>query len=66
MSGESIRPAILIAEDDDFIREILSPTLASAGFVTHLANDGVMGLEQFHVTLPDLMILNVEMPRMDG
>jgi DNA-binding response OmpR family regulator len=56
----------LIVEDDDSIREILSTTLASAGFVTHLANAGVMGLEQFHVTLPDLMILDVKMPRMDG
>ena len=57
---------ILIVEDDNSVREIVKRVLASNGYVTHVAENGVEGLEQFYLTLPDLVILDVKMPEMDG
>ena len=57
---------ILIVDDDLGIRTLLSRFLKSQGFETILAEDGLAGVEiakKFH---PDLIILDVVMPRMDG
>ena len=57
---------ILIVDDDLGIRTLLSKFLQSQGFETILAEDGLAGVEiakKFH---PDLIILDVVMPRMDG
>ena len=66
MPEESATPVILIVEDDRSIAEIVSRVLMSEGYTTHLASDGVEGIEKFYLTLPDLVILDVKMPRMDG
>lgn len=57
---------ILIVDDDLCIRTLLSKFLQRQGFETILAEDGLAGVEiakKFH---PDLIILDVVMPRMDG
>jgi two-component system response regulator MprA len=66
LSAETSRPVILIVEDDDSIKEIVVRVLASEGYVIHTAANGVQGLEQFYLRLPDLIILDVKMPEMDG
>lgn len=66
MSAETSAPVILIVEDDDSIKEIVVRVLASEGYVIHTAANGVQGLEQFYLRLPDLIILDVKMPEMDG
>ena len=66
MSRDTVRPVILIVEDDRSIREIVSRVLENDGYTTHVALDGVKGLERFYVTLPDLVLMDVKMPRMDG
>jgi DNA-binding response OmpR family regulator len=66
LSKEAAPPIILIVEDDDSIREIVSHVLEGEGYLTRLAYNGVHGLEQFYLTLPDLIILDVKMPEMDG
>ena len=66
MLSENARSVILIIEDDESIREIVSRVLQSEGYTTHLASNGVRGLEQFYLTLPDLIVLDVKMPEMDG
>ena len=66
MLSENARSVILIIEDDESIREIVSRVLQSEGYTTHLASNGVKGLEQFYLTLPDLIVLDVKMPEMDG
>ena len=63
---ENAQSVILIIEDDESIREIVSRVLQSEGYTTHLASNGVKGLEQFYLTLPDLIVLDVKMPEMDG
>ena len=65
-SEETANPVILIIEDDGSISEIVSRVLESEGYTTHVASNGVKGLEQFYLTLPDMIILDVKMPEMDG
>ncbi len=65
-SEETARPVILIIEDDESISEIVSRVLESEGYTTHIASNGVKGMEQFYLTLPDLIILDVKMPETDG
>lgn len=66
MSEENTQSVVLIIEDDDSIREIVSRVLKDEGFVVHSAVNGLIGLEQFYIVLPDLILLDVKMPEMDG
>lgn len=66
MADKAIGSVILIVEDDPSIREIVRKVLESQGHTVHVASDGVEGLERFYLTLPDLVILDVMMPEMDG
>ena len=65
-SEETAHPVILIIEDDGSISEIVSRVLESEGYTTHVASNGVKGMEKFYLTLPDMIILDVKMPEMDG
>jgi DNA-binding response OmpR family regulator len=60
------RPRILAADDDAGIRDLLRTYLAGAGLQVHLARDGVEAVELFHQAPPDLLILDINMPRKDG
>jgi DNA-binding response OmpR family regulator len=57
---------ILIVEDDMGIRVILQDTLASQGYDVKTAEDGIKGLELAKQLRPDLIILDVMLPMMDG
>ena len=57
---------ILIADDDDHIREVVRFALENAGFSTIQAADGRETIEQFMSKRPDLIILDIVMPEMDG
>jgi len=57
---------ILIADDDPHIREVVRFALENAGFATVQAADGRETIEQFQSTRPDLIILDIVMPEMDG
>jgi CheY-like chemotaxis protein len=59
-------PKILIVEDDTTIRMLLKKFLTREGFETILAEDGLMGVELAKKVDPDLIILDVVMPQMDG
>ena len=63
LSGSSV---ILIIEDDNSIREIVRRVLEAEGHTVHVASNGQEGLERFYLTLPDLIVLDVIMPKMDG
>ncbi len=60
------KPLVLVIEDDESIREIVSRVLESEGYATRVAPNGLKGLEQFYLSLPDLIILDLKMPEMDG
>lgn len=58
--------SILLVDDDPAIRKILSQSLEMEGFLIHQASNGEEALEAIQSNLPDLMILDVMMPRMNG
>ncbi len=57
---------ILIVEDDTNIRELLKIYLEREGYEIETAEDGVQGLKKFRMTKPDLVLLDLMMPNMDG
>lgn len=57
---------VLVVDDDPDIRDVLEALLESEGFETVLANDGEQALEAIKKENPDLMILDLLMPVMDG
>jgi len=57
---------ILTIEDDDFVREIIVAFLEDAGFTVLQAANGRDGLEMFRREKPDLVLLDLRMPEMDG
>jgi DNA-binding NtrC family response regulator len=61
------RPArVLIADDDLYTRDILSRFLTSKGFDVHTAIDGRKALEAIAEFDPDIILLDIKMPEMDG
>ncbi|MDD5630374.1 MAG: response regulator [Elusimicrobia bacterium] len=57
---------ILIVDDDSSIREILSTQLARLGFQTAAAADGQEAVELFKSAPPDLVLMDMMMPVLDG
>jgi len=57
---------ILLVEDDPSIREVTALGLRAAGFTVRVAADGLEGLERWRADRPDLVLLDVMLPRMDG
>ena len=70
--GHVTRPAtqgdstILVIDDDAAIRDMLTEVLEEEGFETTQAVDGMAGLEAVRKEAPDLVILDVMMPRLNG
>jgi DNA-binding response OmpR family regulator len=60
------RPTLLLADDDPSVTEGLAPFLERAGFHVLLAADGQSAFEKAQSHRPDLIILDVLMPRLDG
>ena len=58
--------SVLIVEDDPNIRELLQLYLEKDGYAVTLAADGGQGLSKFRAIKPDLVLLDVMMPVMDG
>ena len=59
-------PNILVVDDSVTVRKVTSRFLSRNNFVVDLARDGVDALRVVHDHKPDLMLVDVEMPRMDG
>lgn len=57
---------ILIVDDDPHIRDVLSFALEKAGMQVSQAEDGRQALECFRTHAPDLMVLDINMPELDG
>ena len=58
--------SVLVVEDDRNIAELLQMYLEKEGYGVTLAFDGGQGLSKFHAIGPDLVLLDVMMPVMDG
>jgi putative two-component system response regulator len=57
---------ILLIEDDPQAIGVLEPILISKGYSVSVARDGVEGLEKVKSHCPDLLLMDIDMPRMDG
>ena len=59
-------PLVLVVDDSLTVRKITTRLLGREGFRVDSAKDGVDALERMHDQIPDVVLLDVEMPRMDG
>jgi two-component system OmpR family response regulator len=57
---------ILIVDDDGHIREVVRYALAQAGHTVIEAKDGQEAIQRFEATPPDLVVLDIIMPELDG
>jgi len=57
---------ILVIEDDPNICDLIILYVEKNGYIVSIANDGIKGLELFYDCPPDLVILDIMMPEMDG
>jgi DNA-binding response OmpR family regulator len=61
------RPArVLVVEDDEAISQVLQRSLRMEGYDVRIAADGMVALEQATSFLPDLVILDLGLPKLDG
>ena len=59
-------PLVMVVDDSLTVRKITSRMLIREGFDVTTAKDGVDGLQQLQDIEPDIILLDIEMPRMDG
>ncbi|HCJ66000.1 MAG TPA: two-component system response regulator [Elusimicrobia bacterium] len=64
--NEEKKSKILIVDDDENVRKVISRLLKNYGYDFDLAKNGAEALEKIKVSLPDLIFLDLMMPRMDG
>ena len=57
---------ILIIEDEKALSDILEYNLVREGYQVFTANDGVEGLEKAQAVEPDLVVLDIMLPSMEG
>jgi two-component system OmpR family response regulator len=66
VTATSPEARLLVVEDEPNIRELLATSLRFAGFEVHVAADGATALKQAAEHDPDLVVLDVMLPDMDG
>ena len=65
-TGNPQPPLIFVADDDAIVRQLIARTLQTAGFVVRAFADGRELLDAMQADAPDLLVLDVDMPRLDG
>lgn len=66
METEKRKTKIMLVEDDIFIRDIYETKLKQENFEVVMAENGRVALEKLENFLPDLILLDIVMPYMDG
>jgi DNA-binding response OmpR family regulator len=66
MSDYERPPRVLVVEDDEAIAHVLQRSLRLEGYEVKIAGDGISALDMAQVFLPDLVILDLGLPRLDG
>lgn len=66
MNVPGTQPTVLIVEDEDSFVDALVVGLKREGFLVHAARDGLAALEAFDLVRPDLVLLDVMLPKMSG
>jgi type II secretory ATPase GspE/PulE/Tfp pilus assembly ATPase PilB-like protein len=65
-AGSPAAARILVADDDEQMRRLLKMVLEREGYIVEEAGDGLDALEHVEHHPPDLILLDVDMPRLDG
>jgi DNA-binding response OmpR family regulator len=65
-AGETAPPRVLVIDDDQALLRMLRLSMASEGLDVATARDGVEGLEELGASDFDVVVLDLQMPRMDG
>jgi CheY-like chemotaxis protein len=60
------RPRVLLVEDDRFLRRVHEVALRQRGFVVVTASDGEVGLQLAQAERPDVILLDLVMPKLQG
>jgi CheY-like chemotaxis protein len=55
-----------VVEDDPDVRDLIASLLEASGWTVHLAEDGIAALGGMHRAGPDLIVLDLLMPHLDG
>ncbi len=63
---DELAPCLLVVEDEPNIRELLATSLRFAGFQVEVAGDGGTALDLVHRIEPDLIVLDIMLPDIDG
>ena len=66
LSPRSKKPSILIVEDDHALRELYRITLTGAGYAVAAVEDGIDALRYIEGHTPNLVLLDLQLPRLDG
>ena len=66
LSSDYLRPKVMIVDDDKYILDLVKLSLIHKNFELIEARDGVEALEKVRVQKPDLLILDLMMPKLDG
>ncbi|WP_454731079.1 MULTISPECIES: Hpt domain-containing protein [Cupriavidus] len=66
VAGLGTQPTIMVVDDSLTVRKVSHRLLTRAGYQVVLARDGVDALRQLQDVMPDAMLVDIEMPHMDG
>lgn len=66
MEGRTVGFSVLVAEDDPRLRAMLRRTLRQAGWQVRVAEDGEQAMALIDAAVPDLLLTDIDMPRMGG
>ena len=65
-SGKEVSPSILVVDDSVTVRKVTSRILRRQGYTVLTAKDGIEALKVMQDEIPAVILLDIEMPRMDG
>lgn len=63
---EEAKTVVMVVDDSLTMRKVLSRLLEREGYEVIVAKDGMEGIQKLQETLPDIILSDIEMPRMDG
>ncbi|MDF3834006.1 Hpt domain-containing protein, partial [Cupriavidus basilensis] len=66
VAGLGTQPTVMVVDDSLTVRKVTHRLLTRAGYQVVLARDGVDALRQLQEVMPDAMLVDIEMPHMDG
>ena len=66
LAVQTMSKTILIIEDEEAIQSVVKAFLEEEGYNVVLASDGLEGMEKFHEHRPDIILLDLMLPKMNG